>query len=214
MIGVARKVFEAEHFVRDGKWTPDGEMPYLKFRGDEMCDKVVGIVGFGAIGRKVAAICNAIGCKIVAFDPFVTEAPDYVELCTLDELMQRSDFVSIHCAVTDETRGMINKDLIAKMKPTAFFVNTARAAVVDEKALIEALSEQRIAGAGLDVFMNEPLPADSPFYKLDNCVLLPHIGGASHDVPRHHSIIISEAISDYLSGKGARCVANPEVIHG
>ncbi len=214
MIGVARKVFEAEHFVRDGEWTPDGEMPYLKFRGDEMCDKVVGIVGFGAIGRKVAAICNAIGCKIAAFDPFVTEAPDYVELCTLDELMHRADFVSIHCAVTDETRGMISKDLIAKMKPTAFFVNTARAAVVDENALIEALSEHRIAGAGLDVFMDEPLPADSPFFKLDNCVLLPHIGGASHDVTRHHSIIISEAIADYLSGKGARCVANPQVIHG
>jgi len=91
-------------------------------------------------------------------------------------------------------------------------VNTARAAVIDEDALIEALSDKRIAGAGLDVFTGEPLPSGSPFFKLDNCVLLPHIGGASHDVTRHHSIIISEAISDYLSGKGARCVANPQVI--
>ncbi|MGE5572593.1 MAG: 2-hydroxyacid dehydrogenase [Bacteroidota bacterium] len=214
MIGVARKAFEAERFVRDRKWTADGEMPYLRFRGYEMCDKVVGIVGFGAIGRKVAAICNAMGCKVVAFDPFVTEVPDYVKLCSLDELMQHADFVSVHCAVTEETRGMINRDLIAMMKPTAFFVNTARAAVVDEQALIEALAEKRIAGAGLDVFMNEPLPDDSPFFELDNCVLLPHIGGASHDVMRHHSVIISEAISDYLSGRGARCVANPEVIRG
>jgi len=214
MIGVARKAFEAERFVRDGKWTPDGEMPYLKFRGDEMCGKVVGLIGLGAIGRKVAAICNAIGCKVAAFDPFVDEVPDYIDLCSLDELMQSADFVSIHCAVTRETRGMINKDLILKMKPTAFLVNTARAAVIDEDALIEALSDKRIAGAGLDVFTGEPLPSGSPFFKLDNCVLLPHIGGASHDVTRHHSIIISEAISDYLSGKGARCVANPQVICG
>jgi D-3-phosphoglycerate dehydrogenase len=214
MIGVARKAFEAERFVRDGKWTPDGEMPYLKFRGDEMCSKVVGIVGYGAIGRKVGAMCNAMGCKIAAFDPFVTEAPDYVDLCTLDELMARADFVTVHCAVTDKTRGMISRDLIAKMKPTAFFVNTARAAVVDEEALIEALAEKRIAGAGLDVFMDEPLAKDSPFFELDNCVLLPHIGGASHDVTRHHSVIISEAISDYLSGKGVRCVANAQVIRG
>jgi len=103
MIGVARKAFEAERFVRDGKWTPDGEMPYLKFRGDEMCGKVVGLIVLSN-RRKVAAICNAIGCKVAAFESFVDEVPDYIDLCSLDELMQCADFVSIHCAVTRETR--------------------------------------------------------------------------------------------------------------
>lgn len=213
LIGVARKVFAAEHFVQDKKWHEDGEMPYLKFRGVELADKVVGIVGLGAIGRKVAAVCQTIGAKVIAFDPYANEglAPD-VELCSLKEVMQRSDFITVHCAVTPETKGLISREMIALMKPTAFFVNTSRGVVVDEEALIEALEAKRIGGAALDVFTTEPLPLDSPFMKLDNCILLPHIGGASHDVVRHHSRIVAKAIASYLKGEPVGRIANPEVL--
>lgn len=213
LIAAARKAFAAERFVRDNKWDKNGEMPYLKFRGIELADKVVGIIGLGAIGRKVAVVCQAIGAKVIAFDPYAKEGavPD-VELCDLKEVMQRSDFITVHCAVTPETTGLISREMIDLMKPTAIFVNTSRGVVVDEEALIEALQTKRIGGAALDVFWEEPLPKDSPFMKLDNCILLPHIGGASHDVVRHHSRIIANAISSYLKGEPVGRIANPEVL--
>ena len=120
---------------------------------------------------------------------------------TLDELMEQSDFVSLHCPLNQETTGMIGARELALMKPTAFLVNTARAAIVDEAALIAALREQRIAGAGLDVHRVEPLPPNSPWRALPNVILTPHIGGATGDVVRHHSEMIVADVERWLRGE-------------
>ena len=120
---------------------------------------------------------------------------------SLDKLLAQSDFVSLHCPLNAETEGMIGARELALMKPTAFLVNTARAAIVDEAALVTALREKRIAGAGLDVHLVEPLPPNSPWLALPNVILTPHIGGATNDVVRHHSDMIVADVERWLRGE-------------
>ena len=180
-----------------------------------MAGRTVGLVGLGAVGQEVARRLVAFAMTVLAHDPPVAAdrgnplrlPPEFVSLA---ELLQRSDFVSIHTPLTVETRGLIGARELGLMKPSAYLVNTARAAIVDEEALLAALRERRIAGAGLDVYNVEPLPPNSPWLRLDNVVLTPHIGGATSDVVRHQSHMIVADIERWLRGERPLNLVNRE----
>jgi phosphoglycerate dehydrogenase-like enzyme len=152
--------------------------------------------------------------KILIYDPYISdeEIQKYGQRATLEEVLRESNFISLHCTVTEETRGMIGKEQFALMRKDAFLINTSRAVVTDREALIEALQNKKIAGAALDVYHEEPLSPDDPILKLDNAFITPHIGGATFDVERHQSRIILTDILRWLEGKQPVNVANPEVL--
>src|SRR5881628_2447630 len=174
---------------------------YNRFTGVELGGRTVGLVALGAVGREVAARLGAFKARVLAYDPYVTDAPPGVELGPLDDLLGRSDFVSLHAPVTPETRNLVSRERLALMKPSAYFINTARAALTDEDALYEMLVAGRLAGAALDVLPNEALQGGNRFLSLPNVIVTPHLGGATHDVVRHQSDIVVDAVEAYLRGE-------------
>lgn len=147
----------------------------------ELCDRTVGLVGYGAVGRLVAGYLQAFGARIIAFDPFCQGDPAPAALVDLNTLLREADVISVHARLTAETQHLIGAPQLALMKPTAVLVNTARSGLVDEQALTKALQERRIMGAALDVFDVEPLPVDHPLLKLDNVTIVPHLAGSTID---------------------------------
>lgn len=209
MLALARKIPAADAMIRSGQWQSAVDN-LTQWQGVELAGKTAGLVGLGAVGREVAQRLAAFGMQPVAYDPYVAKdvgAP--ARLVSLHELMRQSDFVSLHCPLDPETTGMVGARELALMKPTAFVVNTARAAIVDEAALLAALRENRIAGAGLDVHLVEPLPPNSPWLQLSNVILTPHVGGATSDVVRHHSEMIVADIERWLGGGRPANLVNP-----
>lgn len=196
------------------EWSLDPEAPFLRFAGPELFSKTLGLIGFGTIGRAVARIAHGFQMRLLVHDPYVT-ASDVAESgaigVDLKTLLQDADFVSLHCKVTPETRGMIGASELSLMKPTAYLINTARAAVVDYAALHRALAEGRIAGAALDVYQREPVPPDDPLLRLDNVLLTPHLAGAAWDIPNHHSEMLIRDLTLYFAGRRPEHLANPEV---
>jgi D-3-phosphoglycerate dehydrogenase len=216
MIALARKLYPALRFIEENKWVPEGPMSYLEFRGLELCGKTLGLVGLGAIGKIVARLGRSFDMEVMVYDPYASEKEIQalgVRQVTLETLCRESDFISLHCKVTPETRNMISFEQFAWMKKTCYLVNTARADIIHEEALLQALREGKIAGAALDVFSQEPLPLNHPLRGLPNVLLTPHIGGATHDVVRHHSIMMAQDIIRYLSGEQPRHVVNLEVLN-
>ncbi len=206
-----RGLGRAERQLREDGWMVDGDLPYFHFRGPELDGRTIGLVGLGAIGRLVADRARGFGMSVLAFDPFVATAPGGVGLVALDELLVRSDVVSIHCPLTPETRGLIGERELGLMRAEAVLVNTARAAVVDETALLQALRHHDIAGAALDVFWEEPLAADHPIRALDNVTITPHVAGAADDVRRHHARMIIDDIARWQAGEPLQhAVVQPE----
>ncbi len=168
MLGAAHRVAEMDRDVRAGLFQPKNSV--------ELLGKTVGVVGTGGIGREMIRLCAGIGMKVLAWNRSGVPPELPCEAVSLEELLRRSDVVSLHLALNEATRGLIDRDKLALLKPGAIFVNTARGALVDEVALVEALREGRIAHAALDVFVEEPLPADSPLRALPNTTLTPHAG--------------------------------------
>ncbi len=162
----------------------------------------VGLIGLGAVGSRVAKVLSTMGAKILVFDeyarPEAIRAEGYTPV-TLEELCKWSDIISVHYRLTEKTRRMIRAEHIAIMKPTAYFINTARAGLVDEEALIAALRERRIGGAAIDVFTQEPLPQDSPYLALDNVTLTPHMAGVSSEEFRMTFAVMERTLRKYLS---------------
>jgi D-3-phosphoglycerate dehydrogenase len=195
LLSHVRYIGRSEVQLRQRGWMTDGDLPYFHFRGPELSGRTMGLVGLGAIGRLVADRARGFGMDVVAFDPFVTDAPAGIELLSLEGLLARSDVVSLHCPLTPQTQGLLGPHELGLMRPDAVLVNTARAAVVDEAALLDALRERRIGGAALDVFWHEPLAEDHPIRQLDNTTITPHVAGAADDVQRHHAHMILEDIA-------------------
>lgn len=161
--------------VRSGGWSRAKGAPPRRLAGQRL-----GLVGLGNIGRLVAGKARGFGLEVMAYDPYVRRGSEEgIKLVELDELLAGADFVSVHCPLNASTRHLLGRRELAQLKPTAFVINTARGPIVDEAALYEALKEQRLAGAGLDVFETEPLPADSPLRQLDNVILTPHSASGS-----------------------------------
>ena len=198
------------------EWSMDPTAPFALYGGGpEMFGKTFGQIGFGMIGREVAKRADALGMKVLIYDPFVEQAGmDYVhgQKTDLETLMKESDFISVNCNVTPGTIGIVSREMIALMKPTAYFVNTARAKVLDYDALYDALAEKRIAGAGLDVYPVEPIPAGDKFLSLRNVVLTPHLAGSARDIVGHQIEITLHDVKKYRAGEKPAFLCNPEVM--
>lgn len=197
------------------QWGLEPGDPFDVFAGYELSGRTLGLVGCGAIGGEIAGCAQALGMRVIAHDPFLSPqraALLGVHAVPLNELAADSDVVVVAAKVTPETRGMVDQDFLARMKPTAYLVNTARAAVVDYDALYEALANRTLRGAALDVHQQEPLPASSKFRRLDNVVLTPHLAGATADVVEHHTRIALEELDLVLAGRPPRFCANPDAL--
>ncbi|TPK09387.1 oxidoreductase [Mesorhizobium sp. B2-5-7] len=188
--------------LRKGEWR--GDLYRADRTGRELGEMTVGVVGYGNIGTKVVRLLRAFGCHVLVSDPYVQlSAEDRnagVELIALDDLLSRSDVVTLHSRVTQETRGLIGKDTIARMKPGVIFVNTARGPLVDYDALYEALVSGQIASAMLETFAVEPVPSDWPLLQLPNVTLTPHIAGASVRTVTYAAEQAAEEVRRYLAG--------------
>lgn len=167
----------------------------------ELYEKTVGLVGYGAVGRLMAGYLAAFGSRIIAYDPYCQGDPAPAELVDLDTLMSTSDVVSIHARLTDESYHLIGERQLARMKPSAILVNTARSGLIDEEALVRALSERRIMGAALDVFDTEPLPPDHPLLQLDNVTITPHLAGSTVDAFRNSPKLMAGHLQRMLHGQ-------------
>lgn len=166
----------------------------------EINGKTLGVIGAGNIGREVIKVAQALGMNILAYTSSAREDEPGIHYTTLDEVLSKSDYVTLHCPLKPETHHMINKERLALMKPTAFIINTARGALIDEAALIEALQEGRIAGAGLDVQEVEPPSEDNPLYSMDNVILTPHMGWRGLETRQRLVSIVADDIKNFLAG--------------
>ncbi|MGG1664057.1 2-hydroxyacid dehydrogenase [Brevibacillus sp. NRS-1366] len=233
MLGIARNIpmayksLKEGHFVseqqtekitkeglkEDVTWALSAESPYVLFKGFRLKGKTLGLIGLGSIGKKVATLAKAFGMNICVFDPYVPqkEMEDVdAKKVELETLLRESDFISCHAKVTRETTRLIGEQEFRMMKPTAYFINTSRGAIMDERALIHALKTKTIAGAALDVFESEPLSIEHPFIQeLDNIVVTPHLGGATYDAITNHTTIIIEEIRRFVAGEKLLFQINP-----
>jgi len=211
-ITAAERLLKSEFFIDDFK---DFGKMYNDLMGFELKGRTVGIIGLGQIGYEVAKRVQGFGVKILVADPYADETrvnDINATVVELEELLKRSDIVSVHCPPTDETRGMLGAKEFGLMKKTAIFINTARASITDEYALREALQTGRITGAGLDVFSMEPVDSDNAFLELDNVTVMPHMGGNTKETIRRQSAVIVSNIKAFLKGEKPTHVLNPEVL--
>lgn len=187
MIMLARSLYKAAETMKAEKWEKKA------FTGDEIGGKTLGLIGIGNIGRETAKRAIGMGMKVIAYDPYVSEAPHGIQLVGLDDLLAQSDYISLHLPKTAETTGMIGREQFAKMKDGVRIVNCARGGIIDEDALYEALTSGKVAGAALDVFNEEP-PADWKLVKLDNVVASPHIGAATKEAQARVGAEVAEKL--------------------
>jgi D-3-phosphoglycerate dehydrogenase len=218
MLTLARHLVPAHRLVIEGRWRDPVE-PYLTLQGRELAGSVVGIIGLGHVGQEVATRLRPLRARVLAYDPYVPPRRLRalgVTPAGLADLMRRSDFVTIHAVQTEESEGLVDEAMLHRMKPQAYLINAGAAAVVDSAALVRCLEEGRIAGAALDVFEGQPLPGSSPYLRLDNVILTPHIGGATQETVERHSRMITEDIERFLRGLPPRRLVNPEALsrHG
>ncbi len=210
LLAAARRLGEADRFVRDGQWTPDERWTPSFFLGKDVSNATLGIVGLGAIGQAVARRAAGFDMQVLGWTPSGREIPG-VESLPLDDLLARSDFVSVHVALTGDTRNLVSAERIAAMKPGAILVNTARGGIVDEEALARALDEEHIYAAGLDVYDREPLAADSPLLRHPRVVFAPHIGSATTRTrARMVELAVANAAAALAGARMPHC-ANPAV---
>jgi len=212
MLNLMRPVIEASQFVADGAWA-DPTAGYFEFRGTELGEQTVGIIGLGAIGRRTAALLQPFGCRILASDPAVTAEEMQALGCTaasLDELLAASTMVAVHCPALPQTRGLIDAGALAKLPAGARLVATTGEGVVDTAALAAGLRDGRLDGAALDVFETHPLPPEHPLLSAPNVILLPHIGGATDATVTRHSDMV---VDDYLRFLAGEPLLNPVPPH-
>ena len=218
LIPPANEYLKGEGYSRMRRWDhilricEERSQPMMNLRG-----RTVGIVGLGRIGSELALKCKCLGMKVLYYDVVRKRSMEErygVEYVDLDDLLRRSDFVSLNVPLTKKTRGLIGRRELALMKPSAYLINTSRGKVVDQKALYEALKDRRIAGAALDVFEEEPIPPEDPILKLDNVIVTPHIAAASAESIRSVSLTVCEDIMKVLEGKKPNInhLVNPEVL--
>jgi D-3-phosphoglycerate dehydrogenase len=207
--GLARRFGSFDAALRASGWA---EARLGAANGVELAGKTVGIVGVGAIGRRIAGMCSsALQMNVLGYQPDTSRFPANVTSAPLDALLQQSDFVTVNCPLTDATRHLIDGRRLALMKRTAFLVNAARGDVIDEGALAEALRRRAIAGAALDVYGEQPLPAGHPFLALDNVLLTPHVAALTQESVARMSIGSAQAILQLMRGERPAHLANPEV---
>jgi len=189
--------------VMEGKWARSADWSYWDYPLTELAGKSIGIIGFGNIGQKVADIATSFGMNILAQSRTQTNQSHRKNFrwVSIDELLQQSDVISIHCPLTEDTKGMFNTNTLKKMKPTAFLINTSRGPIVVDKDLADALNNNVIAGAGIDVLSVEPPPADNPLFKAKNILITPHLAWATKEARMRLMNGVVENVVAFLSGK-------------
>jgi D-3-phosphoglycerate dehydrogenase / 2-oxoglutarate reductase len=210
LLTLSKRIIEADRALRR-----DPNVNRNALMGTEAQGKTIGIVGIGNVGRRIAALCNGLlGMTVLAYDPYLTAdeiAARGAQKLELDELLRRSDYVSISCPLTPDNRGMIGVREFALMQPHAYFITTARGFIHDEDALLGALRNKSIAGAGLDVWSKEPPPADHPLLQFDNVLASPHTAGVTKEARENMGRIAAEQMLGALDGKRPPRLINPEV---
>ena len=207
---LSKRLCELDRLVREGHWDRRS-----KVMGVEPAGKTLGIVGLGIIGQELVRLAAPLRMRVLAYDPYVPAARGAAlgaTMVPLDTLLREADYVSLHCLLTDETRGLVGTHELALMKPTAYLINMARGQVVDHEALVDALTRRVIAGAGLDVFCQEPLPGDDPLVHLDNVVLSPHWATGTVDVFRDAGASNAKGFLRAAQGELPDFIVNREVI--
>lgn len=205
ILALSRNIPQASLSTKKGEWKRS------KFMGVELYGKVLGIVGFGRIGSEVARRALSFGMRVLAFDPFLSREVAQgigVELLELSEVLGQADYITVHTPLTEETKHMISSKEFAAMKKGVRVINCARGGIIDETALVAAIQEGKVAGAALDVFEKEPLPADSPLLQLEPVILTPHLGASTEEAQVNVAIEVAQIVADALLGKGIRNAAN------
>jgi D-3-phosphoglycerate dehydrogenase len=210
MLSLARHITDAHRYVKEGRWADPVE-PYAVFRGTELAGRTLGIVGLGAIGRRLAHIATCLDMRVLAYDPYANGSPDGVRMADLHALLVEADFVATLAPLNAETTGMLDARRLSLMKPSALLITASGAAIADQDALVQALAAKRIAGAAIDVFDTHPVASDSPFLALDNALLTPHIGGATVESIERHSRMMLDDIRRFVSGQRPVNLVNPVV---
>jgi D-3-phosphoglycerate dehydrogenase len=210
MLTLSKRILEADRMLRR-----EPNVNRNALIGNEIQGKTIGIIGIGNVGRRLAELCKGLfGMKVLAYDPYVSAAETAVrggEKVELDDLLRRCDFVSINCPLTKDNRGMVGARQFALMQPHAYFITTARGFIHDEEALLDALRNKAIAGAGLDVWAKEPPPSDHPLLQFDNVLASPHTAGVTREARVNMGRIAAEQVLDALDGKRPPRIVNPEV---
>jgi D-3-phosphoglycerate dehydrogenase / 2-oxoglutarate reductase len=209
LLSSARKVTMMNNAVKSGTWDFKVAAPIFRLRG-----RILGLIGFGNIPQSVALKAQAFGLEVIAYDPFIPESVASemnVKLVSLEELCERSDYVSVHVPLNKHTEGMISHEQFNRMKPETFIINTARGPVIDEAALIQALQEGKIAGAGLDVLKVEPIREDNPLLQMDNVIINPHSAFYSVEAEAELKRKTAQNVADVLSGYFPSYVVNKDV---
>jgi D-3-phosphoglycerate dehydrogenase len=209
LITLSKRIIQADRVLRR-----EANINRNALMGAEVQGKTIGIVGLGNVGRRIAALCKGLlGMNVLAYDPYLSAtemAERGGEKVSLEDLLRRSDFVSISCPLTKDNRGMIGAREFAAMQPHAYFITTARGFIHDEVALEQALRDQRIAGAGLDVWAKEPPPPDHPLLQFDNVLASPHTAGVTREARENMGRIAAEQVLEVLDGRRPRRLINPE----
>lgn len=204
IVAAAKRLREMDQAVRAGNWKIRNS-----YKSVDLAGKTLGLLGVGQIGTAVARMCRtAFGMRVVAFDPYVQSAEGIELVDTKEKVVQQADFVSVHVPYTDKTHHLVNGDLISLMKPGAFLINTARGAIVDEKALVDALNSGAIQGAGLDVFEDEPPKPDNPLFAFDTVLTTPHASALSAECVAKVATTAAQSALDVLEGRTPQFVFN------
>ncbi|MGA8723958.1 MAG: NAD(P)-dependent oxidoreductase [Acidimicrobiales bacterium] len=207
LFAATRGIVAADDDVRRGEIYKDGTIPYQRFRAWELAGRTAGLVGLGAVGRAAKWRLAGLGMEVIAHDPYADQPT-----VSLEELLERADVVSMHAPVTEETKGMIGAPQFAAMRDGVVYINSARAALHDTDALVDALGSGKVSAAGLDHFEGEFLATDHPLTGFDSVVLTPHIGGATYDTETNHTATIAEDLCRLLAGAKPLHVVNPDVL--
>jgi len=199
VITFMRKTLPAMEWLKEGQWNNGAHTSYLEFKGNELAGKKIGMVGFGAVGQTIARLVDNFPCSIIYYDPYYTSENTNYEKAEINTVFSEADIVAINLPVTEQTKGLINKELISLMKPEAIFVNYSRAVVVKREDLLEALESKRIRGAIIDVFDHEPPDEiDNKIIHRPNVLATPHIAGATFEVEDHHVNIMNDKLMKWL----------------
>jgi D-3-phosphoglycerate dehydrogenase / 2-oxoglutarate reductase len=205
MMALARHIPQAVASLKNGKWERN------KFVGVELCNKTIGVIGLGNVGRIVAERAAGLRMKVFGYDPFISGeniARMEVEPATLDEIFSKADFITVHVPLTPETQGLVNREAFAKMKPGVRIINCARGGIVDEKDLADAIKEGKVAGAALDVYVDEPPPADHPLLKMEQVITTPHLGASTDEAQLNVAVAVAEQMVDFLTEGLVRYAVN------
>jgi phosphoglycerate dehydrogenase-like enzyme len=207
MLDIMRRISRGDQALRRGEW------PLML--GYVLKGKTLGILGLGKIGTEVAAIARAFGMKVIAWGPTLTQeraAKSAATFMALEDVLRRADVISVHLKLSEDSKNLLNESRLRLMKPSAYLINTARGAIIDEAALVKVLKEQAIAGAALDVFVEEPLPKNHPITQLENVVMTPHLGWPTDSGFEGFAENAVTNILDYMEGKLTRAL-NPEALN-